>query len=81
MAQPRDSDVALVPMLSGYRDSGTRELRITTHYSPLFGDPLDPGRLPDFRVVVPISEIVSVRPFDLEIYQKFHDPDPGFVTV
>ena len=81
VAQPRDSDVALVPMLSGYRHSETRDLTITTNYSPLFGDPLDPGRLPGLRVVVPISEIVSVRPFDLEIYQKFHDPDPGFVTV
>ena len=77
MALPGDSDVVVTPWLSGYRDSGTRELRITTHYIPLLGDPPDPGRLPDLRVVVPISEIVSVRPFDLEIYEKFRDPRPG----
>ena len=77
VAQPQDSDVALVPMLSGYRHHETRELCLTTPYSALLGDPPDPGRLPDLRVVVPISEIASVRPFDLAVHRKFLDLRPG----
>ena len=69
--QPRDSDVALAPILSGYRHPETRELYLTTPYSPLLGDPPDPDRLSELRVVVPISEIVSVRPFDLGVHRKF----------
>lgn len=61
-----EADIAVVPLASGYRDSETRELRITTNYSPALqqGD-LEIG---EFRVVIPLSEIASVRRFDPDAY-------------
>ena len=61
-----DADIAIVPLASGYRDSETRELRITTNYSPA----LQQGHLEigEFRVVIPLSEIASARHFDPDAY-------------
>lgn len=77
MALPEDSDVAVIPLLSGYRDAGTRELRITTNYFPVLNQFREDGRLHDLRIAIPLSEIVSVRPFDLELYRAFSAREPG----
>ena len=71
MALPGDSDLALIPLLSGYRHQETRELRITTNYFPLFYESSEVRPSEAMRVTIPLSELVSVRPFDLEIYEKF----------
>ena len=67
-----DADVSMVPMYSGYRDEDTLDLRITLDYDLVISRNLagDPSRKrEDFRVLVPMSEIVSVRLFDEDVYK------------
>ena len=78
ITRPGDSDVTLVPMASGYRSEETRELRITTHYSPIIKEwisrqdsPSISHTIRDFKVVLPRSEVCSARLFDPAVYQLF----------
>ena len=69
-----DADVAVVPMFSGYRDENTQDLVITLDYFPVIDMYL--GEKPslteeDFRVVLPMSEIVSARLFYEDMYDQF----------
>lgn len=72
-----ESDVALIPMASGYRDKDTHALEITTNYAPTINECLREdsdisGLLDeDFRVVVPKSDISSARIFYPEVYEVF----------
>ena len=72
----RNSDVAvaLFPVYSGHRSEETLDLEIDMEYGSVvetyLNDPSD-WDPEDFRVVVPISEIVSARPFDEKIYRDF----------
>ena len=75
-----ESQVSMFPMSSGYRDKDTRELKITTHYAPVVLGYLEDRQVPiesfsellrDFRVVIPRSEIVSVRLFDPNLHRRF----------
>ena len=69
IAKSGESDISVIPMASGYRSIDTLELKITTHYAPMIeGSELD---YTDFRVVIPKSEIVSIRLFDPELYRGF----------
>ena len=61
-------------MYSGYRDENTLDLRITIDYEVVLNWHLmgDESLIPeDFRVVVPMSEIVSARLFDENVYDDF----------
>ena len=79
MMRRGESDVALIPLASGYRDQETHGLVITTNYAPVINEYLGSDSeisdliREDFRVVVPASEIVSARIFSPEIYQRFND--------
>ena len=80
-----DADAAIVPQFSGYRDEKTLELRIDTAYAPVIswyiqeeGDSdahadSDGSReeLERFRVVIPMSRIVSARPFEQAVFDDF----------
>lgn len=74
-----DSDVSLVPMASGYREKGNHELIITTYYVDLIEEYLESSKkdddlsFSDFQVVIPVSEIISARIFDFEIFEKFQN--------
>ena len=72
-----ESDIALLPMLSGYRRQDTRELEITTYYVPVLQEFLnqpDPDVFyEDFRVIVPMAEVVSARLFDVDVYRRFQE--------
>lgn len=86
-----ESDIALIPLASGYREPDTQELEITTYYAAVIDGWLeeleDPGRWSeeseelknelddpeDFRIVVPMAEIVSARLFDLDVYERFQN--------
>lgn len=72
-----DGDVGLIPALSGFRDNETRQLVITTNYSPIINQceksdgefsHLSRNRL---KVLVPNREIVSARHFDLTVAAHF----------
>lgn len=71
LATQSEVDLVLVPIVSGYRKTETRELEITTHYSSIIEE-FDKN-IEDFRIVIPMSEIVSARLFDREVYARFQD--------
>ena len=74
-----ESDVSLIPIVSGYRSEDTRELILTTNYAPVIAkliaeDPSLSGiaRVYEyFRIVIPLSEIVSARKYDLGLRRHF----------
>ena len=80
IARHGEPDIALIPLQSGYRKSDTHELEITTNYAPVilrsFTEQEErqetSSDLEDFRIVIPMSEIVSARIFDPEVYENLH---------
>ena len=61
------TDVALIPLASGYRDKETQVLKTTTYYTDTLSE--YKGDRGDFQVVVPRSEIASVRKFMPGVWQ------------
>ena len=69
-------DIALFPVASGYRDKKTRDLQISVNYGPVFLDLVDSEEsvdLDDFRIAIPVREVVSARIFSPNAYNKFQD--------
>ena len=67
VAATSESDIAISPIASGYRDGETRVLKITTNYAPALAD--SNLNLEDFRVLIPLSEVASARRFDPDAYE------------
>ena len=77
------SEVALIPVLSGYRKTGTLKLEFTTDYWEAYMESwnqesslshLTPD---DFLLVLPRREIISARRFDPQAYEFFNRfPNP-----
>ena len=69
-----ETDIAITPIVSGYRKIETHELRITTHYGPVL-QKIEAQRVGDlrehFRVVIPLVEVASARRFDPRAYELF----------
>ena len=75
--------VALVPVLSGYRDKETHELVITTNYASILreiGASVDDDStessfphlsVKDLQIVLPSREIASARLFDMGVHDHF----------
>ena len=61
--------VEVMPIWSGHRSSETLMVRFTTNYALVLN--LDEIDWDDFRVVIPISEIRTARPFDMDVYKRF----------
>ena len=79
IARQGESDVALLPLKSGYRKEDTRELEITTDYAPVLWQSLEESPslvYEDFRIVIPMSEIVTARIFDPDVYARFKSDSP-----
>ena len=79
IARHGESDVALLPMASGYRKEDTRELELTTNYAPVLRKSLEELSSlvnEDFRIVIPMSEIVTARIFDPDVYELFKSDNP-----
>ncbi len=79
IARHGESDVALLPLKSGYRKEDTRELEITTDYAPVLWQSLEESPslvYEDFRIVIPMSEIVTARIFDPDVYARFKSDNP-----
>lgn len=72
-----DADVGLIPVLSGYRDNGTRRLVITTSYANVVlqcgkeGGEFTHLSREQLKVLVPRSEIISARHFDPAVAAHF----------
>lgn len=72
----READVALIPVASGYRDKDTRELKITTDYRSVVQEYCENTsnlEHKDFRIVVPMREIISARIFHPKVYKRFQE--------
>ena len=64
-----ECDVSLIPLMSGYRDSATRTLILTTNYAQVFSQWQEAWE--KFTIVFPMSEIVLARHFEPGAYVKF----------
>lgn len=75
VAAGNESDIAISPIVSGYREENTRTLKITTNYVPaLLRSNLDLGA---FRVLIPLGEIASARRFDPDTYEMLRRTNAG----
>ena len=79
VAAGSESDIAISPVLSGYRHSKTRDLIITTNYArALLGSDWKSGlSIEDFRVVIPRAEVAFARHFDPDAYELFRRTKAG----
>lgn len=68
-----EPDIAIVPIASGYRDSRA-ELQIIRNYLPALRE--SELELAEFRVIIPLAEIVSARRFDPDAYKILCRPSP-----
>ena len=71
-----DADVVLVPAMSGYRREATLELMVTTNYTQVLLDHARAGSgrsIRDLGVAIPLTEVVSARLFDLDVFHSFRD--------
>ena len=78
VAAGSEPDFAITPVVSGYRDKETRELRITRNYLPA----LKQSQLgvAEFRIVIPHAQIASARRIDPHAYELLHRTNTGQAT-
>ena len=88
-AEPERTFVEMLPLASGFRTQETHKLEFTTNYAPVLldqlpdlaepdptePDPTEPVTQHDFRVVIPVTEVRSARPFDFDTYLEFQEDD------
>ena len=70
-----EPDFAITPVVSGYRDGETRELRITRNYLPALRQ--SQLGVTEFRIVIPHSQIASARRIDPHAYELLHRTNTG----
>ena len=61
-----ERDVAILPVLSGYRDPANLRFRITANYVDLLSDEM----AENYAVTIAMKEIVSIARFDRDVYEK-----------
>ena len=67
----------LLPLKSGFRRTERMKIEFTTDYANTLADLDEPNVHEDrteqnwFRVVIPLSQIVSARPFRIDVYKAF----------
>ena len=69
----------LIELLIRKNKEDTRELEITTDYAPVIWQSLEESPslvYEDFRIVIPMSEIVTARIFDPDVYARFKSDSP-----
>lgn len=85
IAMPERKFVEICPLYSGYRGRETQELVLTTNYARMllvhlreFGDNMGDKYQDEFRIVIPVSEIRTARPFSTMYHSWFVEAqDPG----
>ena len=75
LAREDDGDLVMLPILSGYRHKDTRELELTVNYAPVLRKQLSELRSDDFRVAIPMREVVSARLFHRKAYDDFRSKE------
>ena len=61
--------VEIMPVASGYRSPRTLRIHFTTNYAAVID--FEKIESNDYRVVIPISEIRTARPFKMDVYDQF----------
>lgn len=64
--------ISVIPFISGYRREDDFKVERTVNYSEMYRE-IDPARLDEFKTVLPVSEIESIRLFDGDIYEGFQN--------
>jgi hypothetical protein len=78
--------ILLLPTTSGYRESGTHALVLTTDYTAVYdelmaSDQLDVlQRSGDFQTVIPVAEILTASLFDYPTFERFSAHAGGAVS-
>ena len=78
VAEPERKFVDMLPLASGYRAAETHEVDFTTNYAAVLttlSQIHEESYQEDYRIVVPVSEIRSARPFDFEVFFLFQEED------
>lgn len=85
--EARNADIEIVPVFSGHRTNPDRVLVLARHYGDTIETIIDSPdlSLAHLRVVIPASQIVAARPFDLDLYRSFNPdeivtPDDALTT-
>lgn len=61
-----ERDVAILPVLSGYRDPRNLRFRVTANYADLLSDEM----AENYAVAIAMKEIVSIARFDRDVHEK-----------
>lgn len=77
--------IALLPLMSGYRQEAGGKVVFTTYYDQFYRGENDLGT-DDFKLVLPIDKMVSLSFFDVAVYARFNEegtplPRPRRVKV
>lgn len=76
VAEPERKFIQMLPLASGFRTTESHKLNFTTNYAEVIFQAHDdegPSTREDFRVIVPVSEVRSARPFDFATYFQFQE--------
>lgn len=74
VAKPERKYVEICPLYSGYRDRKTQEMVLTINYARallVHIDELEDNFRDEFRVVIPVAEIRTARPFSSKYHSWF----------
>lgn len=67
--------VTILPVVSGYRDTSTHEVHLTTWYDAVYQEVIENRRadlrIEDFEVVIPVGELLTANLFDWDAYDEF----------
>jgi len=64
--------VQIIPVLSGYRNSETKELNFVTEYLSVISSDENQLTEEDFTITIRRDQVVSVNFFDINAYEQFH---------
>jgi hypothetical protein len=64
--------IHVLPLVSGYRDSATLELRLTADYAKVYAT--GKVNVDDFSITIPLAGIDSANLFDSDAYELFLEP-------
>ena len=74
LRRSENAEIAIIPWRSGHRNKNTGEMSIDIDYVHVIIDSLEDGKMTnyeDFRLVIPLSRVVSARLFNTEVYHRF----------
>lgn len=72
-----DAVIEFLPLVSGYRDNATKEVKFTTFYDQVYKSLSNADDLADFFRTIPRAHVVSAGRFRQDLYLKFNLRDQG----